>query len=277
MAKQKRSSLNWLDQHFPEGLIVDSAWLSEQGYSTSLRSQYVSAGWLHQPARRVYSRRQASLSWQQVVVSLQTLLQHDLVVGGRTALELQGFAHYLQHQTTTVYLYGPSPPPTWLKSLPMNARFLYRNDGKLFQKERATTFPHSLSAETNSPPRKSDTLTVMPWGQWNWPLVLSSPERAVLEMLDELPDHETFHQIDMLIEGLSTLSPTRMQKLLVDCRSVKVKRLFFFFADRHQHAWLKRLDRKAVDLGSGRRMIAKGGIFDAKHLITVPKDLDGLR
>jgi hypothetical protein len=277
MSKQKRASLNWLDQHFPEGLIVDSAWLGEHGYSTSLRSQYVSAGWLHQPTRRVYARRQGALFWQQVAISMQTLLQRDLVVGGRTALELQGFAHYLQHHTTTVYLYGPKFPPTWLKSLPTNARFLYRNDGKLFHNELATTSPYSLTTEVSPAPKTSDTLTIMPWGQWNWPLVLSSPERAVLEMLDELPDHETFHQVDVLIEGLSTLSPTRMQKLLVDCRSVKVKRLFFFFADRHQHAWLKRIDRKAVDLGSGRRVIAKGGVFDAKHLITVPKDLDGLR
>ncbi len=71
-------------------------------------------------------------------------------------------------------------------------------------------------------------------------MMLSAPERAILELLDELPDHESFHQADMLMQSLSTLSPVRMQKLLVDCRSVKVKRLFFFFADRHQHAWLKR-------------------------------------
>ena len=55
----------------------------------------------------------------------------------------------------------------------------------------------------------------------------------MLELLDELPERETFHQVDMLMEGLTNLSPRRLQKLLADCRSVKVKRLFFFFADRH--------------------------------------------
>ena len=69
----------------------------------------------------------------------------------------------------------------------------------------------------------------------------------------------------------------RLQTLLVDCRNVKVKRLFFFFADRHQHAWLKRLDRSAIDLGSGKRMLVKGGRFDAKHLITVPETFDGVQ
>jgi hypothetical protein len=100
---------------------------------------------------------------------------------------------------------------------------------------------------------------VQPWGQWGWPLILSAPERAVLELLDELPSRESFHQGDKLMEGLGNLRPRRLQDLLADCRSVKVKRLFFFFADRHGHAWLKRIDRKAVDLGRGKRMLVKGG------------------
>ena len=93
----------------------------------------------------------------------------------------------------------------------------------------------------------------------------------------ELPDHESFHQVDMLMEGLSDLAPRRLQTLLVRCRSVKVKRLFFFFADRHRHGWLKRIDRKAIDLGSGKRMLVKEGRFDPTYQITVPKELEEVR
>nr|WP_263429354.1 type IV toxin-antitoxin system AbiEi family antitoxin domain-containing protein [Nannocystis pusilla] len=93
-------------------------------------------------------------------------------------------------------------------------------------------------------------------------------------MLDELPQHESFHQVDMIVEGLRTLSPRRLQKLLVDCRSIKVKRLFFWFAERHRHAWLEHIDRSCIDLGSGKRLLVKGGKLDPKYLITVPKDLD---
>jgi len=81
----------------------------------------------------------------------------------------------------------------------------------------------------------------------------------------------------MLMEGLTTLSPTRLNALLVDCRSVKVKRLFLFFADRHSHAWVRHLDRKRIELGTGKRMLVKGGRFDPKYQITVPGDLDGLQ
>jgi hypothetical protein len=103
---------------------------------------------------------------------------------------------------------------------------------------------------------------------------MSSPERATLELLDEVPQRETFHQADVLMEGLRNLSPRRLQTLLVACRSVKVKRLFLWFAERHQHAWLKKLDRKEIDLGHGKRMLVRGGKLDATFNITVPESID---
>jgi hypothetical protein len=110
-------------------------------------------------------------------------------------------------------------------------------------------------------------------GESDWPLVVSTPERALLELLDELPQHESFHQVDMLIESLRTLSPRRLQTLLTNCRNIKVKRLFFWFADRHNHTWLKHLDRSTISLGSGKRMLVKNGKLDPQYLITVPGDL----
>ncbi|RYZ14020.1 MAG: hypothetical protein EON61_05215 [Alphaproteobacteria bacterium] len=122
---------------------------------------------------------------------------------------------------------------------------------------------------------ESDHFRILPWGQWNWPLTYSTPERVILELLDELPDRETFHQVDMLVEGLSSLSPRRLQHLLKLCTSVKVKRLFFF-ADRHQHAWLKHINKDAIELGSGNRVLVKGGRLDKRYRITAPGDLDGV-
>ena len=61
--------------------------------------------------------------------------------------------------------------------------------------------------------------------------------------------------------------------LLAECRSVKVKRLFLWFAERHNHAWLKGLDREGIDLGRGKRMLVRGGKLDTKFNITVPENL----
>lgn len=287
MAKQNPSKLNQLEELLPEGLVVDAAWLTRHGYSTSLRSQYVAAGWLEQPVRRVYRRKHGSKDWQPVVISLQVLLAYPLVVGGRTALELQGYAHYLSQGAASVHLYGPTPPPNWLYQLPLDHRFVYHNDRKLFRNEHIAqgfmaVFKNlqtgsDISSDPLSADRPQADLTIQSWGQLYWPLALSTPERALLELLDELPERETFHQVDKLVEGLSSLSPRRLQKLLLDCRNVKVKRLFFFFADRHQHAWLKGLDKTAIDLGKGKRMLVKGGKFDRSYQMTVPEDLDGVQ
>jgi len=272
MAKQNGSKLNQLSRELPEGLLVDATWLSKHGYSTSLRSQYANAGWLQQPARRVYRRSRGELTWQQVVVSLQSLLEYPLVVGGRTALELLGFAHYLSPNTKDVNLYGTKAPPSWLPELKIGVHFHYHNERKLFEIPSAKGRSPELDKE-----RPSERVVTMNVG-WNdkWPLKLSTPERAILEMLDELPAHESFDHLDKIMEGLVNLSPRRLQELLVACKNVKVKRLFFYFADRHNHAWLKHLNRKAIDLGKGKRMLVRGGKLDHRYQITVPDNLNAL-
>jgi len=278
MSEQTTGKLKQLEHLLPEGLLVDAAWLSAHGYSTSLRTKYVASGWLEQPARRVYRRPRGQLGWQQVVISLQTLLGYRLTVGGRTALELQGYAHYLSQDRSEIHLHGPARPPSWLTTLPLTERFVYHNGTPLFGADlEDISFP-SLVSDRAPDARDAGSfqdagLRALPWGQWDWPLTVSTPERAVLELLDELPQHESFDQVDVLMESLSDLAPRRLQKLLVRCRSVKVKRLFFFFADRHRHAWLKHIDRTPIDLGSGKRMLVKDGRYDPTYAITVPKEL----
>jgi Transcriptional regulator, AbiEi antitoxin, Type IV TA system/Transcriptional regulator, AbiEi antitoxin N-terminal domain len=279
MGEQTPSKLNLLEKKLPEGLLVDAAWLEKRGYYGSLRKKYVDLGWLEQPAHRVYRRPRGVLRWEQVVISLQTLLSVPVVVGGRTALELQGFAHYLAREQAEVHLYGYQAPPSWLHKLPLSARFVFHKGDRLFRNDPITRGLTSLSwklktGEGISADPLQAGLTTQPWGQFDWPLTHSTPERALLELLDELPDRESFHQADKLMEGLPSLSPRRLQKLLEDCKSVKVKRLFFFFADRHGHAWLKRLDRSRIDLGKGKRMLVRGGKLDPAYQITVPGDLN---
>lgn len=274
---QKPTKLNQLERDIPEGLIVDAAWLTAKGYSTSLRSQYVKAGWLEQPVRGVYRRPYSGkLDWQLAILSIQTLLGIPLIVGGRTAVELQGRAHYLRHNELEVHLYGQRRPPAWLDKLDLGVSFRFHNAATLFADEPAThalthvEFDARTRQATSADPIHGSFLRY-PLGHWRWPLTLSTLERAYLELLDELPDRESFHQADVLMEGLSDLSPRRLQKLLEACRSIKVKRLFFFFADRHGHAWAKRLDKTRIPLGTGKRQLVEGGRYDATYQITVPE------
>ena len=281
MGTRNQDKLNSLQRSLPEGLVADAAWLEQNGYSGALRKKYVAHGWLDQVVRGVYRRpvpelaQQAGkdLPWESVVISLQMLLKAPFVVGGRTALELQGFAHYLQAAPQReVHLYGTDRHPGWVVKLNLESRFVFHNAQRLFPNDVVL----DLDGTANDPLVHSSYVRQR-WGKWEWPLVTSSGERAILELLDEVPERETFHQADMLFEGLRNLSPRKLQPLLQACRSVKVKRLFLWFAERHQPPWLKMLDCGGIDLGKGKRMLAKGGKLDPKFNITVPESLDGHR
>lgn len=275
MAIQNRNKLNQLEHSLPEGLLVDAAWLEQHGYSRSLRSQYVSGGWLKRPTRGVFRRPRGELSWEQVVVSLQTLLKTPVSIGGKTALELQGYAHYLPQNLKSVHLYSDVKLPSWLYKLSLKQKFVVHNRLRFLPEVNIGTDNLSLNTPTKAESKiiLDGALRMISWGQWDWPLLISTPERAFLELLDELPNNETFHLIDVTMEGLTNLSPRRMQALLESTSSIKVKRLFFFFADRHQHSWFKHISRDKIDLGVGKRMLVKGGKFNSEYQITVPKEL----
>jgi hypothetical protein len=72
-------------------------------------------------------------------------------------------------------------------------------------------------------------------------------------------------------EGLTSLDPEVVQRLLEDCRSYKVRRVFLFLARQSGHAWFSKLDPSKIDLGKGKREVVKGGRYDAEYLITVPR------
>ena len=274
MTEHIERKINRLQRQLPEGLLVDAAWLEANGFSRSLRSQYVDGDWLEQPARSVYRRPRGALAWEQVVLSLQALLDLPVSVGGRTALELQGYAHYLRQTQQDIHLYSATQLPGWLHKLPLEVRFITHNRTRFLPDTGLTGSGVSLSTNSDDNPAFPGALRVMQWGEWKWPFVISSAERAILELLDELPARETFHDVDMIMEGLANLSPRRLQPLLEQATSVKVKRLFLYFADRHRHQWVAHLDRDRITLGKGKRALVKGGRLDRMYNITIPGDMD---
>ena len=258
VTKRSAGKLNLLERTLPEGMLVDAAWMEAHGYSSSLRSQYVTAGWLEKPTRGTFKRPQGKLTWESVVASLQHLMNYDVHVGGRTSLELHGFGHYFQFAgPKRVELYTDAPLPGWLGKLPFEQTFRAHRVRTLFR-------PMVMNVRTTEP-LEADV---------PYPLIVATRERAWIEMLAAVPRQESFHHADKIGESLHTLGPRRMQTLLEACKSVKAKRLTLWFADRHGHPWLARIERDRIDTGSGKRMLVRGGRLDPTYLITVPKDLD---
>jgi len=257
--------------------MVDAAWLEQQGYSKPLRAKYVKSGWLQRVARGLYQRPIGRLTfarpsdgveWQRVVVSLQDLLRQNIHVGGRSALELAGLSHYLPADgMREVHLFSVDPFPTWLSAVRVNTKWVTHHTIRLFGMEGRRLVE---GQQVFCGPVTTASFTFQHWGHAGWPIKISTPERAALELVDQLPVYETFEQVDAMFQGLTTLSPRRLQHLLEGCLSIKAKRLFLFFADRHNHAWFKQLDQSLINLGSGKRVIAEHGRYDPKYRITVP-------
>ena len=247
-----------LDQ-VPPGFLVDSRWLAASDVAKSSASDYHREGWLQRAARGVYRRPYPNDlakdvgDWKLAVLSAQWIMGYDFHVGGLSALTLEGHSHYLGlGHSANLYLYGDVP--AWLPRLNLDAHVLLRRR-QLFGAE-----PLGIDDHDFDPAAK------------NAPLRRSSPERALLEALNELPDQESFHKVDMLFQGLTTLRPGRLDRLLQACKSVKVKRLFSLFADRHKHRWLAHIDRAGIDLGKGPRMLVEGGRYVAAYQLVVPEE-----
>ena len=254
MSLLKNDKLNRLQELLPEGAVVPSHWLQGQGYSRQLIYKYVKNAWLMKCGSGAYCRKGSEVSWQGVVASWQQVTVSDWHVGGETALNLQGYAHYLPlGGEAYAHLYGRGTVPGWVSGVLLDTKLVF-HARRMFTDEAM-----SKGFKTWPGPIKK------------WPLTLSDPERAMLEILPEVHDAFSFTHAAELMQGLTTLRPGRVTELLGGCTHIKAKRLFLFLADYYQHPWLGKMDVEQFDLGSGKRSIVQGGKLDKKYLITVPE------
>lgn len=259
-SKNTSSLLSQLLQALPEGVAVPSVWLSAQGISPQLVRKYVASSWLVPLARGVYARPSFPVAWQGAVLGLQRLAHRSVHVGGLSALNLQNLAHYLPlGGESSIHLWNDAAPtrmPSWIKDIALPQTMVFHRE-ELFDSTLASEGLVKVSTQVR-----------------DWTLSVSAPERAMMEVLslvDETP--ESFSHAAELFEGLPALRPALVQRLLVGCRSIKVKRLFLFLATRQGEPWSRKLDVAQIELGSGKRMVTRGGRLDARFFITVPENL----
>jgi len=250
-----------LEELLPEGMVVDRAWLADRGFDRPLVDYYLRSGALKPVARGAYRRPGPPLKWEHVVYSIQKL-GYSVHVGGRSALELQGLAHYLPMQgVKQVHLYGTDKLPGWVGKLEAPYKLLLH---------KAQLFDDPVD----------EAVTSKPFGHWDWPVEYATPELALLELSSEVKTESDFDVLDKLFDSATSLRPRLLMELLKACHHVKAKRLFLWFAERHGYRWINQLESGDINLGSGKRAIVKGGALNKKYQITVPRkmisgDMDG--
>ncbi len=258
MTRIKERNLNHFLLTAPSGVVLTSYWLEQQGISAKLAWWYVRAGLLERLGNKAYKKTNDKISWAGVVRALQKQLHLPVHVGGKAALQLWGLSHFIPISgITKVILFAPSGQsmPTWLEDINLQNVIFDLFKSKLFK-----TNDKSFSIIEQS----IDGINVR----------LSCPERAAMEMLYLVPKYETLDEAALIMENLGQLRPAVVELLLEACNSIKVKRLFLYFAEKYEHPWLSRIDLKKINLGHGKRVIGSGGKYNAKYQLSLPEMRD---
>jgi hypothetical protein len=246
------SKINLLLQKLPQGALYFAEWLNEQGISYSLQQSYRKSKWFSAFAKGVLYRTGETPTIFSALACFNKQLSKTFRIGSLSALELKGFSHYipLGKQTITVFFPHSEWFPNWLKDDNLGVN-IQKSSLKLFESQTGIT-----TIEING-----------------FEVLISAPERAFMESLEFAPKHYDLTDLFYVMETLTALRPELVQNLLEECKSVKVKRLFLYMAEKAQHQWFNDLEPAKIDLGKGKRALVKNGVFNSKYQITIPKEL----
>lgn len=219
------------------------------GISRQLVHRYVQSGWLEQLGSGYYRRPGDEVTRDGALAALaaQGISVH---IGGKSALAEHGIAHYLSLGNQMLYLYSTQRRklPSWFTtqfSCELRINRLFGEDGE--------------NSDRLQVRRRDESDQYSPQ--------VSAPERALLEMLDDVPHKQSRDEAVKLMEPLFTLRADVLQSLLEACTRIKVKRLFFALAKELNLPVLKILDRSRIDFGAESVYIRtqKGNSLILKH------------
>ncbi len=227
--------------------------LKEQGYTQSLINHYRRSGWLESIGDGVVIKAGNNTSVFSVVSTLQNDLKLNVRVGGLTALELQGYSHYLRFGGSPFHIFGDIKRlPAWVRNRKWDQEIRYHSTS-LFN----SRFKEGLKSY------KFECLEVY----------ISNPVQAFLEYLSLVPKEHGIEEAKEIMHSMTSLLPSLVQDILTECRSYKAKRLFLLLAEEADFPWFAKLNIESVDLGKGVMSLEKGGRYSKKYKLIVPKSV----
>ena len=251
----KETKINQILQLQPSGAVFLSSWMKQKGISYELQRNYKKSGWFDSFGTGALIRKGDTPIWQSALDSLCHQTELKIHVGAKSALNLQGFGHYLAFNEQKIDLFSARAVilPNWLLKYNWNIKL---------QLNRTNFLTTSIGLTDYSD--KQFTFQV------------STPSRAIMESLFLSNEDYEFIESYQIMESLTSLRPDEVQELLENCHSVKVVRLFLFMAEKAKHSWFKHIDQSKIEFGKGKRMLVKDGIFLNSYQITIPNELAGL-
>ena len=245
-----QTKINSLLQKLPSGALYFGSWLNENGISYFLQRHYRNSQWLTAIDKGVMYRTNEKPTLFNALSCFNTQLNKKFHVGALSALEMRGFSHYVPLGRQTIVVYCPRGEwfPKWFSKYDWGVEIL----------KKYYEFSETGLTKIN---------------ENNFEIAVSSPERAFLESLDLAPKYYNLTDLYQVMEMLNGLRPNVLQQLLEECKSIKVRRLFLYMAEKAGHSWLEDLDLSKIDMGKGKRSMVKNGVYNSKYQMTIPRDL----
>lgn len=246
--------LNQIFYDWKPNTIFTSRYFEKNNISPQLLNKYLHSEWLERLGNGAYTKKGDLVDWLGGLQAIQKQLKLQIHIGGKTALTFYGLSHYINQSTPFVELYALNKArlPKWFLNHNWDNKIIYSTSNLFGNKTLGIT------------EKKIESSTVL----------ISTPERAIMELLNNLPAKVSFDEVYKIMEGLYNLRPELINELLENCTSIKVKRLFFFLSERVGHLWLEDLTTDKINFGHGKREIIREGVLNKKYMITVPEYLE---
>lgn len=246
--KAARFSFKQALAELPRGGPLGVELLASHGITPKHASALVRSNWLQRLGRGAYMLPGDQLNREAALAYLAQRIP-GLHVAAKTALAWRGVRHNLVFRETTV-IWGDAPArlPLWFTgSFPVRYQATHIFDSAL---------PDELG------------LAPLPTGRPDLPV--STPERALLELLSEAGSFEGLEEVRQLVESTRNLRAPVLDQLLGHLNRIKVARLAARLATELELPWADLALRHSRRLGGGRRWVAVGRTGERLDLAATP-------
>jgi len=218
----------------PRGTPLETTWLNARGLSSKQVAQLAAAGWLQRLGRGTYVLPGDKLD-RDASLALLASANPGLHVGSKTALAWRGVRHNLAAQER-LSLWGDKPTtlPAWFTAT--------------FPADYQAT--HLFDAAVSS----STGLAPLPGGHPD--VLVSTPERALLELLSDVGKTQGLEEARHLAESARSLRMQVLDELFAHLTRIKVVRLAHVVATELDLPWADLAQTHSQRLGGGQRWVS---------------------
>lgn len=225
-----RKALNDL----PRGTPLTTDNLLAYGLTAKHLSRLAAEGWLQRLGHGVYLLPGDKLEREAALVTLAKSIP-SLHVAGKTALAWRGIRHNIA-STQIISLWGEKPGklPSWFTQ----------------------AFPSHYQTTNIFDAAMPACLGLAPLPGGNRDLLVSVPERALLELLSDTGKRQGLEEARQLAESIHAPRMDVMDKLLSYLTRIKIVRMAYQFADELNLPWKDTALENCERLGGGKRWVS---------------------